>query len=94
MGEIKVITTPDGRIMYNREGFIRFSHVRKQTAEKYCDEHPKEAYGDEDFKAVYYLQERSGWGNGGGPVGSGLWDETMTNDDRLIDIFTKNEYGE
>lgn len=80
------------RVTYDREGFIKFSPVSKKTAEKYCNEHPKERYDDADFNAVYYLEESAGWGRNR-VVGSGRWSETDTDRDRLIDDFNGSIYG-
>ena len=42
-------------VRYSRDEFIKFhTGDSKQFAKTYCDEHPKESYGSEDFDACYY----------------------------------------
>ena len=80
-------------VRYSREDFIKsFGKNIRELVEKYCDENPKDTYGHEDFRAVYYLTpEVVGQG---GPVGSLLWEESQVTMDRLISTFEKNEWGE
>lgn len=76
---------------YSRDEFIRLSDVNKKIAEKYCDEHPKDIYNCDDFIAVYHelpeLVQTSGSGS------SMLWNEEMSNFDRIRKIFEEERYG-
>ena len=78
-------------ITYDRDQFIKLADVKKKTAERYCDEHPKERYDCDDFIEVYHMEQTI---LHGGPVGHGLWDEHNTNFDRIVNIYSKNAYGE
>ena len=79
------------QITYDRDGFIKLSNVKRKTAEKYCDEHPKERYDDSDFNAVYYMEEKMECHQ---VVGSGRWAETDTDRDRLINDYCRSVYGD
>lgn len=79
------------KITYDRDMFIKLAPVRKKTAEKYCEDHPKDRYDDSDFDAVYYLDPDTEHHQ---VVGSGRWAETDTDRDRLIDDYNRSMYGE
>lgn len=76
-------------VTYNREDFIRYSDVKKAIATKYCDEHPKDRYGYEDFQEVFRLANKSviNTRDSDQPLG---WDESEFFYDRVIDIFTED----
>lgn len=79
-------------VRYSKEDFIKSFPHTKEIAEKYCTENPKDDYGSEDYRAMYYLTPEIV--ASGRPVGSGRWDEEMVNDDRLISIYMRDMYGE
>lgn len=78
-------------ITYDREQFVKLADVKKKTAERYCDEHPKEQYDCDDFINVYHMEQTIL--HGGQPAHAG-WEESMSDFDRIVKIYSKNTYGE
>ena len=80
------------KVVYDREKFIKLSNFGRELTVKYCNEHPKEFYDFDDFMRLYYLSPVIEFN--GGPVGHGLWDEHNTSFDRIVNIYSRNTYGE
>lgn len=78
-------------VTYDRDTFIKLADAKKKTAERYCNEHPKEKYDCNDFIEVYRMEQTTL--QGGQPAHAG-WDESVSNFDRIVNIYSKNTYGE
>lgn len=79
-------------VRYSKAKFIKsFAVNERKIAENYCENNPKDDYGSEDYRDMYYLIPHIEHHQ---VVGSGRWCETDTDRDRLINDYNRSLYGE